>query len=195
MKKTFRIIAKGKGKSRKTSGKSIRVVKRHYTLKDGTKVTKIYTYGTRTTTRNTEAITRNGQLTEYGREYIKTLKQGENEAYEHTINMLVQSNPDMSEASLIGRLENIKEQIESQDVNRKTVRSFIYNMGGDVDELAADLGISKKELLYEGNWQFKSKEEAVFVYRGNYYTFSFKYDEETISWEKSNKAPSWMQTA
>lgn len=148
--KKFKIIAKGRGRGNKTSSKGLRVVKRKYKLKNGREVIQMYTYGTRTTTRSTEAITRNGQLTEYGREYIKTLKQGENEAYEHTINMLVQSNPDMSEASLIGRLENIKEQIESQDVNRKTVRSFIYNMGGDVDELAADLGISKKELLYEG---------------------------------------------
>lgn len=193
--KKFKIIAKGRGKGRKTSSKGIRVVKRKYKLKNGTEVTKIYTYGIRTTSRSTEAITRNGQLTEYGRKYVEALKQGENKAYEHTINAIVQSNPDMTESSLIGRLENIKEQIEAHDLNKKTVRSFIYNMGGDVDTLAADLGISKQELLYEGNWQFRNKEEAVFVYKDNYYSFSFKYDEETITWEKSKTAPSWAQTA
>ena len=193
--KKFKIIAKGRGKGNKTSSKGIRIVKRKYKLKNGQEVTKIYTYGTRTTMRSTEAITIKGQLTEYGKKYVEALKQGENKAYEHTINMIVENNPDMTESSLIGRLQNIKEQIEAgPDVNKKTIRSFIYNMGGDVDELAADLGISKQELLNEGNWQFKNKEEAVFKYAGSYYTFSFKYDEETISWEKTNKAPSWVQT-
>ncbi len=53
-------------------------------------------------------------------------------------------------------------------------------MGGDIDEIAADMDIDPSALLKESNWKFKDENDInlakpIFTYDGQEYTFRFDY--------------------
>lgn len=186
--KKFRIIGQG-NKSYTTR----RVKRTWFNKKLGKKITKVYEYkGYKTTKRSQKLIVKNGKLTKYGKEYKEALirKLGNDFRYkvEEKIFVAEKNDANLKESTLVGQIERALEQAENKysddSASRSKIRGFIYNMGGDVDDLAIDLGIDKKTLLDESNWRFVNSEEAYFTFGGYQYSFNFKYEENTIVWQR-----------
>lgn len=169
-----------------------RTVKRTYwSKKKGKYVTKVYKYqGYKTTTRSSKLLVKNDKLTKYGKEVREAMVKKLGKPFEAKVDELLHGAENLKESTFMAQMENALEQAESKslDNSRAKIRTFIYNMGGDVEDLASDLGITKKELLDEKNWRFVNSEEAYFTMNGYEYSFYFKYEENEIRWQRSKLA-------
>ena len=166
----------------------------------GKVMTEEYTYeGYKTTERRSRLIVKNGKITKYGKELRDQLvrKLGDEFTYkvDEKIHAATKDNNNLRESTLISQLERALEQAARKDdegASRSKIRGFIYNMGGDVDSLAEDLGITKDDLLNPEKWEWiKGSDEAHFTFGGFKYTFHFKYEENAITWTREvvQKAP------
>lgn len=171
---------------------STRTVKRTYWSKKKHKfVTKTYKYkrykNISKTTRSDKLIVRNGKLTEYGKAFKNELAKNLSESYVKDIESYISEKKQLKESTLLSHIEGVHyEQAHKDELgpNKSNPRRFIYNMGGDIDVLAEEMGISQEELLNEKNWRFISPEEAYFTLNGYEYNFHFKYSENSIVWQR-----------
>ena len=169
---------------------STRRVKRTYWSKRRQEfVTKVYEYKRykkiSSTYRGEELVVKDGKITEYGKALKAKLSKGMNESYIHEIENYMSEKEQLKESTLLSHIESVQyEQAHKDELgpNKSNPRRFIYNMGGDIDVLAEDMGIPREELLNEKNWRFVSSEEAYFTLNGFEYTFHFKYSENSIVW-------------
>lgn len=174
-----------------------RTVKRTYWSKKKQEyVTKIYKYqGYKTVTRGQKFVVKHGKVTKYGEQLKRSLINQLGEGWRAKVESKMAARDDLRESTLISQLEVALADLESgqldlsekDKISRKKLRAYIYNMGGDAEDLARDLGISVKDLLNPANWTFKNDEDATFTFNGRVYEFYFKYKENTISWN-SRKA-------
>lgn len=195
----IKIIGHGKKAYLKEKGKKYEVKRKWWSKKKGKYIEKKYTYdykGYKTTTRSSKLLVKNGKLTDYGKEVREAMVTKLGKPFEAKVDELlhkvVNKDKSLKESTFMSQIENALEQAESKSLNkdnsRAKLRTFIYNMGGDVEDLASDLGITKKELLDEKNWRFVNSEEAYFTFGGYEYSFYFKYEENEIRWQRSKLA-------
>lgn len=188
-----------------TGGRYSRNVTRTwYNKRLGRDVTKTYHYGVkeRYTERSSELIVKNGKITSYGEELKKALTKGKNDSWKHQIEHLLSKatnkGADLKESTLLSQVERaiedeaVKNNIanigeEGIQSRSGSIRQYIYNMGGDIADLAADMGIPESALADSSNWTFKKGGKAIFYYNGNTYTFNFKYKDNQIKWKKERR--------
>ena len=169
------------------------VIRKYWSKKKHKWIKKKYEYtheAYKTSYRGQALLVKNGKLTQHGKEVRARLMAGDmSDTFKHEVDKYLtdKEHKNIKESTLMAHLENVtyqvthKDEIDSKEGSRNP-RTFIYNMGGDVDELAEDMGISKEELLNKKNWRFVSSEEAYFTLNGVEYSFKFKYEENMITW-------------
>ena len=62
-------------------------------------------------------------------------------------------------------------------LSKRNMSRYIYNMGGDPDELARQIGVSTDDLLNEDNW-----EGDEFSFGGKRYVLDVKYQDGIVRW-------------
>ena len=154
----------------------IKRVTRKWTRKDGTQVIRNYTY-----TRNSKysdvnhtLLTKEGNKTKFYDKLVEKLREAYGDDVESYINML--------DTKMNSALKNHKAYTEatfrSQMADSARERYF-FNMGGDIDEIAAELKINRDILADDAYWKGDD-----FTYNGFIYSFKFDYDNGGISWVK-----------
>ena len=162
-----------------------RIVVRQYTSKKtGQKKFYTYVYSKYTVQgkskhRQSRTIMKDGKLTKYGEKYV--------ELYKDNLPSFSQKND--FQAKVLSWQRNGKtltEEFVTSSFTRDTTARFIYNMGGDVDDLSEDLGIAKASLLSEANWNFEKQVFRNVDKFGNvsYYQFDFDYDSHSITYSQ-----------
>lgn len=151
-----------------------RKVVRRYKLKSGKTVTKTYYYNQynvngRTKSRSEKNIVWRGKLTKYGekwqKEYNKHLSIDEKSELQDYINDAIHDKKTMTSTKLKSKLS------ENQ------VERYIYNMGGDIDDLAEDFGVDRGEIIDAENWDF---DESILTIDGRKFQFKFDYKSHSI---------------
>ena len=152
----------------------IKRVTRTWIRKDGTIVTRNYTYtkNSKYSDVNHILMTKEGTRTKF----YDQLKNKLQEAYgadadsyisqlDSWMNDAEKKNKAFSEATFRSKLEDSKRE------------KYFFNMGGDIDEIAAELGTTREVLAADANWDHDN-----FKFNGWVYTFKFDYDNGGISW-------------
>ena len=182
--KRFEIIGNRGRKYQRT------VKRRYYSKKKGEWVTKVYHYEygkqTKYTQRSSELVVQDGKITKYGEELQKALITRLGQSWEHQIGKMLNTKGDLKESTLLSK---IQKTLEDREFGRPTqekgsIRQYLYNMGGDLDELAEDMGIDPKILANKEYWIFQDSGKATFNYNGASYTFNFKYEDNKILWDR-----------
>ena len=184
--KNIKIIGKGRKYGRK--------IYREWKLKDGSTHHNTYYYQkykpkVTTTVRSSELIVKDGTITEYGKIVIKDLKES-NKLFAIKVDEKVTNaelrKESLTDSKLRSQLQRAIEEINSPNVKSKNprARQYLYNMGADIEALAADMGISERDLVNNEYWTFEG-DKGVFRFGGNVYRFKFNYKEENITWQVS----------
>lgn len=168
-----------------------KVTRRYYSKRKGEWVTKVYHYEygkkTKYSERSSELIVKDGEITEYGKALKRALVARLEPGFEIQIDtILYDTKGDLKESTLLSKIQKL---IEDKEYGRPTkekhsIRQYIYNMGGDLEELAADMGIDPKILSNKQYWTFTDGGKATFSYNGAVYEFNFKYSENRVIWDK-----------
>ena len=69
--------------------------------------------------------------------------------------------------------EEMHQLIES----KRNIERYIYNMGGDPDELASQIGVSRDTLLNENNWS-----DSTFSFNDNKFSLDVRYEDGVVKW-------------
>lgn len=155
-----------------------RVITRKYTSKKTGK-TKVYKYtysvykvNNKIKTRSVKNIIYRGKVTKYGREWL--------DKYKQTLDISDQND---LEARILSDERNKRtvtaQTMKSRIQENKTAR-FIYNMGGDIDELSEEMGVDYRDLINDKHWDFKNE---TFTFNGITYQFHFDYKSHSLVWE------------
>lgn len=155
-----------------------KVVTRTYiSKKTGKTKTYRYTYTTykvnkKVKTRSTKNIIYRGKITKYGKEWLakykKTLDYSDQNELESRILSDEKNKRTVTSTTMKARM-----------MESKTAR-FIYNMGGDVDELSEEMGISYEDLINDDHWNW---DKETFTINGITYQFHFDYESHSLTWE------------
>ena len=54
---------------------------------------------------------------------------------------------------------------------------FIYNMGGDIDDIAEDFRVDRSEIIDADNWDF---DESILTIGGRKFQFKFDYKSHSV---------------
>ena len=71
------------------------------------------------------------------------------------------------------KFDNLNRLVSS----KRNILRYIYNMGGDPDELAGQIGVSTSELLDENNWDGDE-----FSFGGRKYILDVRYQDGVVRW-------------
>lgn len=157
-----------------------KVVTRIYvSKKTGKTKTYRYTYTTYKVNKKTKYrhspknIIYRGKITKYGKEWIAK--------YKETLDISDQSELEAQ----IQTAEKNKRTITNNTMKAKLMESkterFLYNMGGgDVEELAQEMGITYEDLLNDDHWDW---DKETFTINGITYQFHFDYESHSLTWE------------
>lgn len=160
------------------SRRHYRTITRTYTSKrTGKTKTYVYKYDVykvqgKRVHRGTKNIMYRGKITKYGAKWIEEYKRG-----------LDVSDRNELEAQLLSGEKNKRTITSTSMVSRMQEDStsrFIYNMGGDVNDLSKELDVDYDELINKENWDFK---QSTFSYKGKTYQFYFEYESHELRWE------------
>lgn len=189
--------------SRRTiTNNQYKVVTRRYTKKSGELVVKQYTYkisdnglerikadkGYFANT-NKKFVHKNGRETEYLQQYRLDIQNDKNLTDLQKEKMTKELDTWVSNAKLSGKSltqSNFESHYIGLEGNK--ISRYIYNMGGDIDEVAEDMGVDPSVLLKESNWKFTDDEgnkldKPIFNYAGTDYIFTFDYNSGGIRWQ------------
>lgn len=154
-------------------------VERKWFRKNGTLVVRNYTY-----TKNSKysdvnhklTIKRDGKFekTKFYDKLVERLRdeyKSDAEAYinllDSKINSASHNGKEYSQATFMSQLKDTQRE------------KYFFNMGGDIDEIADELGVSREDLIDENGEHWKGD---TFIFDGFAYTFKFDYDNGGISW-------------
>ena len=151
-------------------GRNVKIVK--------TKGGKSYAYRTykvngKTVRRRIKNIMKNGKITKYGQEWLDEYKRGLDLEDRNDLQARLLSWHRQGETITA---EKIKSVLKDTKVER-----YLYNMGGEPDDIADEIGIDRSEFFNADNWDFR---ESIFTFDGETYEFSFDYSTHNISWRK-----------
>lgn len=132
---------------------------------------------TKTVRRRIKNIMKDGKMTQYGEEYIQEYMRGLSTSDKNDLRAwLSQERRDKNTVTV----EKLTSHLSDTQVER-----FIYNMGGEPEDLAADLDIDESELFNKENWNF---DDTTFTYDGVTYEFTFDYATHNITWKVKDNA-------
>ena len=156
-------------------GKHVKVVKNKKTGKSY--AYKEYTVNGKRVRRRIKNVMKDGKLTKYGRDYIEEYKRG----------LSISDKNDLDD-----KLNEWKRKGETVTVEKLTshlsktqIERYIYNMGGEVEDLAADLGVDEEELLDKQRWKHWDT-TPTFEFEGVTYEFTFDYATHSITWKEAD---------
>lgn len=162
----------------KRSKKFIRTVRRTYiSKKTGKKRVYKYTYtiykvNGKTRTRSVKNVVYRGKLTKYGKAWVEAYSKNLDRADRNDLQARLLNAEQLHKTVTVNSIKSMLSE-------NRTAR-YIYNMGGDIDELAEEMNLDPRELVNERNWDFN---KSRFTYNGLTYEFYFEYDEHSIHWE------------
>lgn len=152
-------------------GRNVKIVKNRRTGKSY--AYREYKVNGKTVRRRIKNIMKEGKMTQYGREYVNEYMRGLSRSDAQDLkDWLEQEHRDGKTVTV----EKLKSHLSSTKIER-----FIYNMGGEPDDLAADLEIDESDLFDLSNWDF---ENNTFKLNGKTYEFSFDYDTHNLAWKE-----------
>ena len=61
--------------------------------------------------------------------------------------------------------------------SKRNIERYIYNMGGDPDELASQIGVNRDTLLNENNWS-----DSTFSFNDNKFSLDVRYEDGVVKW-------------
>lgn len=174
------------------TNKTTKTIKRTYTTKSGKKVTKTYTYETKKVsgygeTGDRKLITKAGNTTKAYDEMKATIMSSDelNTSQKRQLIRQLDKRIEIArhegiiyyENTFLSHMQGLEfdEDTGSLIETKKNRLRYIYNMGGDPDEIAAELGVTTDELNDENNWHGDT-----FLPLG--ITFNFDYD-KGITWQ------------
>lgn len=150
-------------------GFHIRVVKRgnkSYAYRE-------YKVNGKTVRRRIKNVVKNGKITQYGKEWLKE--------YSKDLDF---SDKNMLEDKILAAerhgdtltTESIMSRMRTDKTNR-----YIYNMGGEPEDIARDLGVSEEDVLNAQNWDFDT---GILEIDGRRYKFTFDYASHSMQWKE-----------
>lgn len=158
-------------------GKHVKIVKNRRTGKSY--AYKEYTVNGKKVRRRIKNLVKNGKVTQYGEEWLEEYKRNLDFSDQNELRAILykaqRNRETITIEGLTSRLSNTK------------IERFIYNMGGEVDDLAADLGVEEEELLDQQRWK-NWDSNPTFEFEGVTYEFTFDYDTHSITWKAVNYA-------
>lgn len=156
-------------------GRNVKIVKNRRTGKSY--AYREYKVNGKTVRRRIKNIMKNGKMTQYGEEYIQEYMRGLSTSDKNDLRAwLSQERRDKNTVTV----EKLTSHLSDTQVER-----FIYNMGGEPEDLAADLDIDESELFNQQNWNFN---DNTFTYDGVTYEFTFDYDTHNLTWKVVSNA-------
>ena len=152
----------------------IKRVTRKWTRKDGTEVIRNYTYtkNSKYSDVNHTLLTKEGNTTKFYDKLVNRLREAYGEDAESYINQL---DTKINKARATHKAYT-EATFRSQMADSARERYF-FNMGGDIDEISAELKINRDILANDNYWNHDD-----FTYNGFVYSFKFDYDNGGISW-------------
>ena len=155
--------------------KNVKIVKNKKTGKSY--AYREYKVNGKTVRRRIKNIMKDGRMTQYGQEYVEEYMQGLSTSDKNDLRAwLSQERRDKKTVTV----EKLTSHLSDTEVER-----FIYNMGGEPEDLAADLDIDESELFNVDNWNFN---DNTFTYDGKTYEFTFDYDTHNLTWKEVTHA-------
>ena len=140
---------------------------------------KEYTINGKKVRRRIKNLVKNGKVTKYGEEWLEEYRKKLDFSDQNELRAILykaQRNKEtITIEGLTSRLSNTK------------IERFIYNMGGEVEDLAADLGVDEEDLLDTTRWK-KWDSNPTFEFDGVTYEFTFDYDTHSIKWKEVSNA-------
>ena len=160
------------GKPISKKGKHIKIVKNKRTGKSY--AYREYTVKGKKVRRRIKNIMKDGKITKYGEEYIK----------EYMKDLSISDRNDLEDKLNEWKRKGTTVTVEKlkSHLSETKIERFIYNMGGEMDELAADLGVKEEELLDMQKWDDWDS-NPTFTYEGVTYEFTFDYDTHSLTWK------------
>ncbi len=163
-----------------------KTVRRKYVTKSGE--IKLYTYNYRVVegkhkkvvgygVNNHKLLNKNGKTTKYYDKYVEAIKKNKDMDEAQKRDMLLELDVEMFSAKNKGE-ELTTSRFESHYLDNKIDR-YIYNMGGDIDALAEDMGLRVEDLRNNDNWDWITN---TFKFDGVLYTFKFDYEGGGVTW-------------
>ena len=143
-----------------------KTVKRTYTKKDGTKVTKVYVYQNykpSKTRRSKSLVTKSGKVNKDALGSFKDaiinssdLSEATKQDYLKRIDVAVKSAHDnkykLTVSGLKGRLMEVGSISDIKEREEAKIRMMFVNAGYSLEEAAEELGVDELDLLNEANW-------------------------------------------
>ena len=154
-------------------GKNIKIVKNRRTGKSY--AYREYKVNGKTVRRRIKNIMKNGKLTKYGEEWLEEYKRGLDFEDRNDLQARLLSWQRRGETITA---EKIKSVLKDTKVER-----YLYNMGGEPDDIAEEIGVDSEALFNADNWNFN---DGIFSYNGEEYEFTFNYGSHNISWRRIN---------
>lgn len=169
--------------------KRFKQITRIYTKKDGTQVVRTYSYRVKDgkhervktgygATGKHKLLNKNGKKTKYFDQYVDSIKNNKDLSSDEKRSLINELNAYTEKYRREGKaLTNAT--FESHMIDNSVDR-FIYNLGGDIEQVSEELGISEEDLRNPYNWDFQ---DNTFTINGMQYMFSFDYDNGGVSWK------------
>ena len=151
-------------------GKHVKIVKNRRTGKSY--AYREYKVNGKTVRRRIKNLVKNGKVTQYGEEWLQ----------EYSRNLDLSDRNELR--AILYKAQRDKETITIEGLTSRLsdtkIERFIYNMGGEVDDLAEDLGVEEEDLLDTTKWR-NWDSNPTFEYDGVTYEFTFDYDTHSIT--------------
>ena len=158
----------------------------HYLKKSGN--IKYYTYNYRVVegkhkkivgygVNNHKLLNKNGKTTKYYDKYVEAIKNNKDMSEDQKTDMLLELNVEIGSARRHNQ-DLTTSRFESHYLDNRIDR-YIYNMGGDIESLAEDMGLEVEDLRNNDNWDWTTN---TFKFDGVLYTFKFDYEGGGVTW-------------
>ena len=154
-------------------GRNIRIIKNKKTGKSY--AYREYKVNGKVVRRRIKNVIKDGKLTNYGKQWIEEYKKGLDFEDRNDLQARIISWERRGETVTVEKIQSV---LQSTKVER-----YIYNMGGEPDYVAEDLGVDRDVLFNATNWNF---DEGTFTYNGVVYEFTFDYADHSIRWQRRN---------
>lgn len=81
--------------------------------------------------------------------------------------------------TFISHLKGVEfdEEMHQLVESKRNIERYIYNMGGDPNELANQIGVSRDTLLNKNNWS-----DSTFSFNDNKFSLDVRYEDGVVKW-------------
>ena len=156
--------------------KKTRTIRRVYITKSGKRKVYEYKYTVYQVKghkrhRGKKNILWRGKITKYGEKWLEEYKKGLDFSDRNDLEARILSD------ERNGRTVSVT-TMESRMKETKTER-YIYNMGGDAQDIADELGVEYEDIVNDDHWDWSTNRLTI---NGVTYEFTFDYKNHTLDW-------------